>query len=274
MPLLNSFVDAIVCAGFNSECGLTLDPQADANSSPLLAFLQPYVLAVLTADQAIYPQSKEIIDPSYSSTCRSKSSLELASQMKSKIPIVYNNLPLFCFPDGVKASYQQEDSRIHYSVFTQEEGKRIYAVVLTFQQKFILKSDKLDDDTYQIESLTINTTQSNIPVDTSTYSSKKSAKQIRSSFRYADTNSPTDIQSYKYVGNANKPNHDEASNPKYIIRYLNFIYLSILVDDHQTHSHLNKRLIVILKITRLRQTVFLECDHVLVQMYLLVHRLQ
>lgn len=165
MPLLNGFIDSIVCVGFNSERGLIIDRQSEQNVIPILSYLQPYVLAILTADQAIYPESegKYTIDPSYPFKNHSKYSSEYVSNTKSQkkpnIPNTFDNLPLFCSPDGVKIS-QNEESPIHHIVFTQEEGKRSYAVVLAFPQKFILKSDTPDDDgIYQIESVTTNAAQ-------------------------------------------------------------------------------------------------------------------
>jgi 5-methylcytosine-specific restriction endonuclease McrA len=184
MPLLNPFIDSIVCVGFNSEHGLVIDPKSDKNNSPFLSLLQPYVLAIITADQAIYPQSKgnNIIDQFYPSVCYSKSSSVLTSnttsQKKHIIPNAFNSLPLFCSPDGVKISHQLEDSRIHHIVFTQEDGKRSYAVVLTFQEQFILKTDKpYDDGRYQIESFTIQS------------QTKKPKNKIPSSYRHENTTS-------------------------------------------------------------------------------------
>jgi hypothetical protein len=110
MPLLNPFIDSIVCVGFNSEHGLVIDPKSDKNNSPFLSLLQPYVLAIITADQAIYPQSKgnNIVDQFYPSVGYSKSSSVLTSNKKSQkkhtITNAFNSLPLFCSPDGVKIS--------------------------------------------------------------------------------------------------------------------------------------------------------------------------
>jgi hypothetical protein len=195
MPLLNAFIDSIVCVGFNSERGLIIDRQSGENSFPLLSFLQPYVLACLTADQAIYPEGNEkyILDPFYPFISHTKSSSGSASntkpQKKPTIPDAIKNIPLFCSPDGVKITHIPENSRIHHIVFTQEEGKRSYAVVLTFQQKFIVKSDKPDaNGTYPIDYVIINTTQS----------SKTKSKRIPTSYRRTTTivNLSTSVPSY------------------------------------------------------------------------------
>jgi hypothetical protein len=165
MPLLNAFVDAIVCVGFNSDRGLIIDPQSEKNDSPLLSYLQPYVLAILTADQAAYPDSegKYSIDQTYPLISNAKSPSEHTSNTKSQkkqtVTNSFSNLPLFCSPDGVKISHTHQEGGIHHIVFTQEEGKRSYAVVLTFQQKFIFKNNN-KDGTYKIESLAMNTTLS------------------------------------------------------------------------------------------------------------------
>ncbi|CAF0996628.1 unnamed protein product [Adineta steineri] len=172
MPLLNAFIDSVVCVGFSSERGAALDLESKTNGSLFTSSLQSSVLAIVTADRAIYPQSRssESIDPfyppigrisSYSITQPSNNSgrttpispfgINIRTSKQHIIPIVYNNLPLFCFPDGAQATYEQANERIHQIVFTQEDGKRSYAVVLTCQQSFILKTNKPDDDgIYQI----------------------------------------------------------------------------------------------------------------------------
>lgn len=157
MPLLNAFIDSIVCVGFNSQRGLIPDRQSEENVPPLLSYHQPYVLAILTGDQAAYPEvdGKFTIDSSYPFQTHSKYSSGYVPnnkfQKKQAVTNTFVNLPIFCSPDGVKISLYEERP-IHHIVFTQEEGKRSYAVVLTIPQKFILKSDKPDDDgNYQIE---------------------------------------------------------------------------------------------------------------------------
>jgi 5-methylcytosine-specific restriction endonuclease McrA len=166
MPLLNAFIDSIVCVGFNSERGIITDREtSDDNVIPLLSYLKPYVLGILTADQAVYPESNGTytIDSSYPFIQHSRSSSGYAAnpqfQKKQVIPNKFDTLPLFCSPDGVKISLIEE-SRIHHIVFTQEEGKRSYAVVLAFSQKFILKNyDSNKDGPYQIESMARNATK-------------------------------------------------------------------------------------------------------------------
>lgn len=183
MPLLNAFIDSIVCVGFNSQRGLIPDRQSDENVIPLLSYLQPYVLAILTADQAVYPEAegKYTIDPSYPFPSHSKYSngyaVNTKSQKKPVVPNTFSNLPLFCSPDGVKIS-RNEESPIHHIVFTQEEGKRSYAVVLTIPEKFILKSEKPDDDgIYQIETATMN----------ATHSAKSQSRKMPSAYRHTTT---------------------------------------------------------------------------------------
>ncbi|CAF3630537.1 unnamed protein product [Adineta steineri] len=185
MSLLNAFIDSIVCVGFNSERGFTIKKQFDDNNdSPFQSSIKPYVLSMLTADQALYPQSKdnEVIDQYYPSIFYSKSSsvLPLNTKVPKKhiIPISYSNLPLFCLPEDVKISHQSEESRIHYIVFTQEDGKRSYAVVLTFPEKFILKSIEPDEDgRYEIEPYVVKQV------------TKKSKNRIPSSYRYENNTS-------------------------------------------------------------------------------------
>jgi hypothetical protein len=194
MPLLNAFVDAIVCVGFNSERGLIIDPQSEDYGSPLLSYLQPYVLAILTADQAAYPETegKYSFDQSYPLICNAKSPSEHTSHTKSQkkqtVPNSFSNLPIFCSPDGVKISHLPQEGRIHHIVFTQEEGKRSYAAVLTCQEKFILKNNKPDDDgTYQIESLPMHTT----PTIKTSHS-----RRIPSAYRHTNPQLSTSTPSY------------------------------------------------------------------------------
>jgi hypothetical protein len=232
MSLLNAFVDSCICVGFSSERGITLDSESKNNGSSFFtSSLQSSVLAIVTADRAMYPQSRgsECIDPSYppinqlSSQLSTTSSISsgrstpvstfntsIRSQKQHIIPGQYINIPLFCFPDGVRATHQRENKKIHHLVFTQEEEKRSYGIALTFQQEFTLKTDKLDDDgTYQIDNVkisTINTRRlsiSKIPVaiekqkivsqpsppSTPIPTAKARSRKIPSSFHYADTNS-------------------------------------------------------------------------------------
>ncbi|CAF4428302.1 unnamed protein product, partial [Adineta steineri] len=87
MSLLNAFIDSIVCVGFNSERGFTIKKQFDDNNdSPFQSSIKPYVLSMLTADQALYPQSKdnEVIDQYYPSIFYSKSSSVLP--LNTKVP--------------------------------------------------------------------------------------------------------------------------------------------------------------------------------------------
>lgn len=173
MPLLNSFVDSIVSVGFSSELGLKVDSDSKGNASIFNSFLQPSLLAIVTADRAMYPSSRgsEFIDPcyppigrtsSYSNSISSNSSdlqtsnnssgATIRTQKQHLIPAALNNLPLFCFPEGVQATYQRENERIHHVVFTQEEGKRTYALILTYQQKFVLRNVQPDEEgIYQID---------------------------------------------------------------------------------------------------------------------------
>ncbi|CAF1399018.1 unnamed protein product [Rotaria sordida] len=239
MPLLNSFVDSIVCVGFTSERGLKLDPESKDNGSLFKSSLQSSVLAIVTADRAIYPQARgsEFIDSCYPPICYTRSHSFTASSISSGrstpvsslangvrtqkqhiIPAVYNNLPLFCFSDGVRITYEREDESIHHIVFTQEEGKRIYALALTFQQSFCLKTDKPDDEgTYQIEDVklsTSNTRQSSlskipVPIERQKQASspttvKTRSKQIPSSFNYSNPNSTSQPRSSSNSNNSTK----------------------------------------------------------------------
>ncbi|CAF0784526.1 unnamed protein product [Rotaria sp. Silwood1] len=240
MPLLNSFVDSIACVGFTSERGLKLDPEFKDNGSFFTSNLQSSVLAIITADRAMYPQSRgsEFIDPSYppigyprsrSFSARSTSSdrsspvsslaTGIRTQKQHMVPARFNNLPLFCFPDGVRATHQRENEKIHQIVFTQEEGKRIYALALTFQQSFSLKTNKPDDDgIYQVDDVKLSTSNprrpsvSKIPVaidrqklaspsssptspsSPSTSATKTRSKKMPSSFHYSDPNSTSQIR--------------------------------------------------------------------------------
>lgn len=164
MPLLNAFIDSITCVGFQAELGLTTERQVEDNAIPILSYLQPYVLGILTADYAIYPEARGqfAVDPYYPFITPIKSPPTTHSKIlkKQSVTNIINNLPIFCSPDGVKLSHLPIESRIHHIVFTQEDGKRSYAVVITFQEKFLLKNDKPDDDgSYQIESVPLYTTQ-------------------------------------------------------------------------------------------------------------------
>ena len=180
MPLLNSFVDALISVGFSSERGLTLDSDSKSEATPFTANLKSSILAIITNDRAIYPvqRGNECIDASYPpmthSTARSSllqsfnsdrstASSSLTSSIKIQkqhiIPVSYEDLPYYCFPDGVQAIYQQEKEKIHHFVLTQD-GKRTYAVALTFQQSFALRTEKPDDDgTYQIDDISLSPQQ-------------------------------------------------------------------------------------------------------------------
>jgi len=235
MPLLNAFVDSVICVGFNSERGVTIDPESKNNESFFTSYLQSSILAIITDDRAIYPLStvNESIDPFYPPIRRlsshSNSSLStnsgrssppisllgtgIRTQKQHPILTAYKDLPFFCFPDGVRATYQPEKEKIHHFVLTQD-GKRSYALALTFQQQFTLKTDKPDDDgIYQIndvKSSTSNTGRSSVskiavainkseivsPPSTSSSSStgKKNSKKIPSSFPTPDTNSAKQVQ--------------------------------------------------------------------------------
>lgn len=273
MALLNSFVDSIVCVGFSSERGLKLDSEAKDNESIFSSPLQPSLLSIVTATYAMYPLSRdvELIDPdyppidrtnSYSSTTsstgsdRSTSASLIATGTRSpkqSIPPAYNNLPLFCFPDGVRATYQKENERIHHIVFTQEEGKRIYALALTFQQSFTLKTDKPDEDgVYQIEdyrspaSTLRRSSVSKIPIAidrqlsaTSTQSStvKIRSKKMPSSFQYAtDTSSNTRSRSSSTSNDTSKQHrHYEthtisSSQKEYVVDFIfSFAYYNMCI---------------------------------------------
>ena len=244
MPLLNAFVDSFVCVGFSSERGIALDPESKDNGSLFTSFLQPSLLAIVTADRAIYPQSRgnDFIDPSYPPMGRSNSRSITASSGNSGtstplssggfglrtpkqhlIPAVFNNLPLFCFADGVQATYQRENERIHHIVFTQEDGKRSYAIVLTFHQSFTLKTNKPDDDgIYQIDDVKLSTLNARrtsvskipIPIDRqkivtptpSTTPVKTHSKKIPSSFHFSGTLSSSKARS---------TSSDDLSKPHY-----------------------------------------------------------
>jgi hypothetical protein len=240
MPLRNAFVESIVCVGFSSERGLKPSSDIKSDASLFSSFLQPSLLAVVTADRAIYPQSRsnDFIDPNYPPMSRSNSqsftrsisacerslpvplsaNTSMRGQKQYHISNAFHNLPMFCFPDGVKATYQYEPEKIHHIVFTQEEGKRSYALVLTFQQSFILKSSKLDDDgMFRIDdvkcasTITRRSSVSRIPVavdrqktivPTSTASSnnkstadKTRPRKIPSSFHYGDTSKTSKTRS-------------------------------------------------------------------------------
>ena len=220
MPLLNAFVDSLVCIGFSSERGLTRDSESQPDGSIFSALLQSSVLAIVTADQAIYSQASgdESIDAAYppmnrhdshsmaSNSGRSSPVATGSSNVKKSkqyiMPAVFKNLSLFCFPDGVQATYQRENERIHHIVLTQEEGKRSYALALTFQQAFVLQSNKPDDDgVYRIDDVKQAVTnpkrsnESKIPVAIDRYkpstpstpasSVKMRSRKVPSAFQYS-----------------------------------------------------------------------------------------
>jgi hypothetical protein len=235
MPLLNAFVDSFICVGFSSECGLTIDPESKNNESIFTSDLQSSILAIVTGDRAIYPLSRgiEFIDSSYPpinrlssrsslgqsiSSGRSTPSSALTSSIRTQkqhtIPAAYKDLPFFCFPDGVRATHQREKEKIHHFVLTQDE-KRTYALVLTFQQQFSLKTNKPNDDgVYQIidvKSSTINAGglhRSKIPVPIDKQPKivlpsppptpapvKMRGRRMPSAYRNADTNSANKTRS-------------------------------------------------------------------------------
>ena len=224
MPLINAFVDSIVCVGFSSARGLTLDAESKNNTSIFPSFLQPSLLAIVTGDHALYPLSggSEFVDPSYPPISRSDynshaasvngSSSSTPTQMTTgsakshkpyAIPSALHNLPLFCFPDGVKLTYRREPDKIHHIVLTQEEGKRSYALVLTYQQGFVLRTNKPDGDgVYQIDDCKLSSVNarrpslSKIPIaidrqkshpGLATAGVKTRSKKMPTSFQYTDT---------------------------------------------------------------------------------------
>ncbi|CAM4758151.1 unnamed protein product [Rotaria magnacalcarata] len=252
MSLLNSFIDSVACVGFSSERGLKLDTESKEDGTPFTSSLQPSLLAIVTACSAMYPQLRgnEFIDPCYppvgltsSNSSRTSSlgsdrsvpifpSAAITRTPKQHIPAAYNNIPIFCFPDGARATYERENERIHHIVFTQEEGKRIYALALTFQQSFNLKTNKPEDDgTYQIEDVNLATltsrrpSESRIPIaierqksvtslsmsatSTSTSTPQTPTVKARSnkapiSFRYSDASTMSQSQSSNSSTDANK----------------------------------------------------------------------
>lgn len=190
MSLLNAFIDSVVCVGFSSESGLRLTSESRNNESVLTSNLQSSILTVITADRAAYPQLRgdESLDSSYpplnrlssrnsfvSSTNSSGSthpSLTTPTRVQKQHILLggYKDLPHYCFPDGVQATFQREKEKIHHFVLTQD-GKRSYAIALTFQQSFILESEKADDEgIYQISDYQLaaqkneRSTASRIPV--------------------------------------------------------------------------------------------------------------
>jgi hypothetical protein len=118
----------------------------------------------------------------------------------------YKDLPFFCFPDGVRATYHPEKEKVHHFVLTQD-GKRSYALALTFQQQFTLKTNQPDEDgIYQIndvKSSTPNTRTSSVskiplpinkpkidsPPSTSSPTVKGRSNKMPSSYPTPDTNS-------------------------------------------------------------------------------------
>jgi len=178
MPLLNAFVDSFVCVGFSSEVGLTLDPESKNNESIFTSNLQSSVLAIITSDCATYPsaRSEEAIDSSYPPLNRmsSRNSLVLSTSSDRSTPSSflatgprtpkqhillagYEDLPHYCFPDGVQITYQPAKEKIHHFVLTQD-GKRSYALALTFQQAFTLKTNQPDvEGIYQISDIKSST---------------------------------------------------------------------------------------------------------------------
>jgi hypothetical protein len=245
MSLLNAFVDSVVCVGFNFARGLTINQRSDNDGSPFSSFLQPYVLAILTADHAIYPQLKgnDTVDPYYPPSDysigkpanRSDRIPRTNLHKKHIIPAAVKNLPDFCYPDGVKLSQQQEQDRIHRIVFTKEDGKRSYALVLTFQQTFTLKTDKPDDNgIYRIDdresstSITKPLTSPQIPLAPSTESVKTHTKKIPSAYHYGSASSTREAQPHSSNNILKQQNQRLTvilTNPTqtYVIRIFHFV---------------------------------------------------
>jgi hypothetical protein len=262
MPLLNAFVDSIVCVGFSSERGLTIDPESKNNESIFTSDLQSSILAIVTGDRATYPllRGNESLDSSYPpinrlssrsslgqsiSSGRSTPSSILTSSIRTPkqhtIPVAYKDLPFFCFPDGVRATYQREKEKVHHFVLTQDE-KRTYALALTFQQQFILKTNEPDEDgVYQIsdvKSSTLNTGRphrSKIPVSTDKQPKivlpspppqpvKIRDRKIPSAYPIADTNSANKTRS---------PSTHDTSKQQPLYHY-----------EHQTISSYKKKFVV------------------------------
>jgi hypothetical protein len=265
MPLLNAFVDSFVCVGFSSERGLTLDSDSSNDGFLFTSCLQPSVLAIVSSDRAMYPRSSgsEYIDPLYPPINRTNShslttssdssgrSTPLSSvnggiktQKQHSIPAAFNNLPLFCFPDGVRATYQRTNETIHHIVFTQEEGKRSYALALTFQQPFTLKTNKPDDDgTYQIDDFKLppvlarRSSVSKIPVaidkhkivpptpppaTTPTPPVKMRSRKMPSSFQYGDTSSTNKSRSSSSTDLSKQHHYATPTISSYMKKYVSY----------------------------------------------------
>jgi hypothetical protein len=267
MPLLNAFIDSVVCVGFTSERGVAVDPESKNNGSFFTSFLQPSLLAIVTADRAMYPQSRgsEFIDVLYPpvghstshsmtassansdhSTSLSSVSLGLRTQIQHMISAAFNNLPLFCFPDGVQATYQRENERIHHVVFTQEDGKRSYAMVLTFQQPFTLKTNKPDDDgIYQIDDIKLSTLRARrpsvsripVPIDKQKLGSSPSptapvktpSKKMPVSFRSSETPRPSRSRSIDPTNQHHYATHTISSSMKKSVFFKLFYFILFLI---------------------------------------------
>jgi hypothetical protein len=181
MPLLNAFVDSFVCVGFSSEIGLTLDSESKINGSLFTSNLQASVLAIITSDCATYPlaQSDESFDSSYPPLNRmsARNSLVLSTNSGRSTPLSslgtgsrtskqhilltgYKDLSHYCFPDGIQITYERAKEKIHHFVITQD-GKRSYALALTFQEAFTLQTNEPDDEgIYQISNVKSSTQNS------------------------------------------------------------------------------------------------------------------
>ncbi|CAF1415484.1 unnamed protein product, partial [Didymodactylos carnosus] len=121
--------------------------------------LKSSVLAVITSDTAHYPKSNNTYDSTYppyprtNSNSTNKSNVSSGRSTPLKLsssgskyshrdviePEVIENVPLFCFPDGMKAKHQCERDKVHSFVLTAAEGKRSYALALIFYRSCSVK---------------------------------------------------------------------------------------------------------------------------------------
>ena len=259
MSLLNAFVDSVVCVGFSSESGLRLTSELRNNESVLTSNLQSSILAVITTDRAAYPQLRgdESLDSSYPPLNRlsSRNSLVSSTNSSGSIPLSlttptrvqkqhillggYKDLPHYCFPDGVRATFQREKEKIHHFVLTQD-GKRSYAIALTFQQPFILESEKADEEgIYQISDYQLaaqkneRSTASKIPVpinrqipasssSTSSQASEKRSRKMPSAFPGANANNRTRSTSSQNRDTSSTRRYDaptiSSTNKRFVLR--------------------------------------------------------
>ena len=157
--LHNSLIEFVVLAGFDDYTGLISTNTQTLEINKLNIFensFEPSVLSVISHDKAYYPSSKdfnldyphikfnkqddfnEFTDGDNIKQERNKLRKRKNSTMMDS-PIqhdILENLCQFCFPSTSSVLKTNIESTVHSFVITDIEGRKKYAIVLTYSREF------------------------------------------------------------------------------------------------------------------------------------------